>query len=129
MEKEDFVDRIKEGIYISSVDGAIDRLKQPPGRRPRKKLVALSAWYNQLPPEDQINIEDVVRDACKFAIFNFLCVLDGVDTIENTEEKGSFELYYVKAGKRQLLNDEVKMPLHDLFNVDTDILQNGFRPF
>ena len=48
-------------------------------------------------------------------IFGFLCVLDGVRIIEDSEEKGKLLLYYEKNGNRQLLNDPKEEYLHDQF--------------
>ena len=39
------------------------------------------------------------------AVFGFLCVLDGVRAIEDTEVKGQLKLYYEKENKSVLLND------------------------
>jgi hypothetical protein len=47
-------------------------------------------------------------------MFSFLCVLDGVRAIEDTEEKGQLKLIFSKDGVEELLNNPDEEYLHDL---------------
>jgi hypothetical protein len=64
-------------------------LRNPPGRRPRQRLLRLSRWFHQLSTEDQVMLAEILKDLAEGAIFGFFCVLDGVRVID----KGGFELY------------------------------------
>jgi hypothetical protein len=65
--------------------------------------------------EDQSAVVDVACEAAETAIFGVFCIIDGVRAIENSPDKGGYEIYYVKADHRQLLNDPEVGPLHDIF--------------
>jgi hypothetical protein len=113
---EEFVSVVKLQTSDAAVQGALKAMKQPPGRAPSERLLALSRWYNQLPEADQHMIETALQQAAESAIFGFFCILDGVRAIENTTDKGGLELYFVKGNERKLLNDPRTEELHNLFN-------------
>jgi len=52
--------------------------------------------------------------AAEDVVFGTLCVLDGVRVIEDSQDKGDFEVYYVKEGQRTLLNTP-NVSLHELY--------------
>ena len=45
-------------------------------------------------------------------------MLDGVSAIDSGENKGHLELYYVKDGKKELLNEFDNEFLHDMYNTE-----------
>lgn len=61
-------------------------------------------------------IDTIIESWVNYSIFGFLCVLDGVRTVEDSEEKDEFEFYYVKDDQRVLLNPANGVFLQDLFN-------------
>jgi hypothetical protein len=93
-------------------------MRSPPGRRPRAELVALSQWYNDLDADPQRRVHDVVAMAVHSAVFGFLCVLDGVRSIESGGQKGRLELVHITGATRLPLNDASGDELHDLFGPD-----------
>ncbi len=50
------------------------------------------------------------------SIFSFLCVIDGVSSIESGSDKGGFKLIFEKNNDQILINDPTKDSLHDLFS-------------
>jgi len=75
---------IKRAAFDSAMTGTIKRLKEgPPGRGPHSRGSALSLWYNELAANDQQMVMGSVRDAAHAAVFNVLCVLDGVSVIDD----------------------------------------------
>ena len=116
MNSEEFVKAVKLQTSDAAVDGTIKCLKRPPGRKPAERLLQLSHWYNQLPEKDQEMLKMALREAAEMAVFEFLCVLDGVSVIEDGRHKGELELYFVKSEERTQLNDPAKEELHNLFN-------------
>ena len=112
----EFVEKIKQVVYNSTVTGVLSLMQKVPGRKPSPQLVALSQWFNQLSESDKTKVQNVVELAARQSIFGFFAVLDGVRQVEDTEAKGSVELRYLKDGQTQLLNDPNDEPLHDLFN-------------
>jgi len=95
MDSEEFVRGVKAACSDRLADGEITLLRNPPGRRPGRRLLRLSKWFQQLSPEDQSALAEALSNAAEVAIFGFFCVLDGVRSIESGPEKGSFELFYV----------------------------------
>jgi hypothetical protein len=112
MTDEEFVRALIIAVHDASIEGIMEGLASPLGRRPHPGRLRLSEWFNALGDADQKNVEGVVADAVDGAIFGFLCVLDGVRAIEDVGEKGSLELWYVRDGERTLLNQD--QVLHDV---------------
>ena len=59
-------------------------------------------------------VSSVILDAVDRAVFGFLCVIDGVRAIDDSEKKGALELRYVNDGS-VLLNAPDGEMLHDLW--------------
>lgn len=115
MTKEEFVKRLKLIVHDSAINSCILTLEQPPGRRPHKSLVTLSAWYNQLSLEDQERVRETAALAARSAVFGMLAVLDGVRAFSDPEENASLELWYKSPGESVLLNEMAGDFLHDIF--------------
>ena len=116
MTNEQFITGIRKAVYEPTVDGIVSLLKKPPGRRASPNLVALSAWFNQLAPEDRERVRAAIQLAARQAVFGMLAVLDGVRSITETAgEAGSLELRSTNQSGTILLNDPAAVALHDLF--------------
>jgi len=115
MKAEFFIDGIK--LKRDFTKEAIKRLLQsPPGRRPKRKDLMLSEFYNTLDEAQKEKVDLIIEESIDMGIFSFFCVLDHVSFLEDTPEKTQFELYAVKDGERVLLNDFSQELLHDLYN-------------
>jgi hypothetical protein len=114
LNRERFVDTLREVVQDSAATGTISLLSRPPGRKPAQELVALSDWFNSLAPQDRRNVERVVEMTASSATFGFLCVLDGVRVIEDGPDQGMLDLRYRRGDVEVSLNDETGEPLHDL---------------
>lgn len=117
MNSEEFVDAIKIVVRDASISGSLKSLTKPAGRKPDRKLVELSTWFNELSDSDKEMLEKVIKYVADISVFSFFSVLDGAAVIENGPDKGDLELYYVK-GAEQLLLNEPSNPLHDIFNAE-----------
>ncbi len=114
MNNEEFVEALKRYVRDAATEDVISKLKNPPGRRILPQVKVISEWYNNLPEEDITNINSVIASTANEVLFGILAVLDGVRVID--EEKGQLELIYTTADKSILLNDPLKIGLHDLLN-------------
>jgi hypothetical protein len=112
----EFVRKISQVVYHSTVTDCLSLIKKVPGRKPSPKLVALSQWFNQLPESDKEKVQDVIQLTARQSVFGFCAVLDGVRQVEDSESRGTLELHYLQDGRAQLLNDSNAELLHDLFN-------------
>jgi hypothetical protein len=117
---EKFVQVLKLVTCDHAAKAGTRSLKEPPGRRPSARLRRLSDWFKTVSAQDQEKVTELWSLAAEDAVFDVLCVLDGVRAIESQSDKGTLELYYVKGDQRILLNAEDN-PLHDIFQ--------GFRSF
>jgi hypothetical protein len=115
MSPEDFIRALKIAVHDAGVRAVRETLEHPPGRKPETSVVELSDWYHSLPHSDKEKLMQVVQHAVQASVFNFLCVLDGVSAIEDTQRKGELELYYVRDGVRKLLNDQGDECLHEVY--------------
>ena len=114
MTTDEFLKGLKSYAATSSVEGTLKLFQHPPGRRPAENLLRLSKWYSTLDTTNQEVLKEALAFAIDTAIFGALCILDGSRVIEDTEQKGDFELYYVKGDQSELLNPPSE-PLHEAY--------------
>ena len=115
MNQDDFIKAVKLVVHDAAINGVVKTLVRPPGRRPHAKLKRLSDWFNTLSDKDKKQVQDIIRQSVHAAVFNSLCVLDGVAAIEPTPEKGELRLDFQKDGKIARLNGSGLELLHDLY--------------
>jgi len=117
MTSEDFVDAVREFVVRSAASDTVLNYNAPPGRRPDEHLLRLSCWYKGLADRDKAMVAEVAGDAALAAAFGLLAVLDGARVVEDPEDRGEFELWYVRDGERELLTSAASVGgLHDLLN-------------
>src|SRR5688500_9309459 len=117
MNQEKFVEIIKEEVTNSAIKGLVKVLSNPPGRRPDESLVKLSEFYNQFGEDQKQKINEIISMAVNSGVFGFLCILDGVRSInESFDNRGSLKLSYINGnnGAETILNDEQENYLHDI---------------
>jgi hypothetical protein len=114
MNSSQFIDLLRVVVRDGAASEVMSALEKPPGRRPPEDLVERSKWYSSLDDDQRRILSATVLDAADRAVFGFLCVIDGVRSIENESEKGRLELRYVKNGS-VLLNPPERDMLHDLW--------------
>ena len=117
MNSELFVSVIRKVVRNSAIKGVIHKLKKPSGRNVPDSVKQRSNWFNSLSDEERNNIEKIIINSVDETLFGFLCVIDGVRTIEDNEKKGVLKLVY-KNKEELLLNDPDKKFLHDLYKED-----------
>lgn len=117
MTREQFVHNLKVQTSDSAVMSASQNLRQPPGRNPTQRSIALSIWFNGLSPSDQEMLQKALGEAAQLAVFSFLCILDGVSVIDDPSDRGDLVLTYSsKSGGTLLLNNPDEELLHDQYN-------------
>ena len=114
MDAHKFVRAVEIAVRDGAVSEALQNLARPSGRRPPHELAERSIWYRGLSETDKEKLHEVLSEAVDQTIFGFLCVLDGVRSIEDGEQKGKLELRYVKEDVT-LLNPSDGPMLHDLY--------------
>ena len=119
MNQEEFIEVIKNSVANAAVLDVIETLKFPPGRRPAERAVKLSTFYNQLSLEQQQQINEIIHIAVDASVFGFLCIIDGVRSINDLENQGSLKLTYKdEDGIETLLNDPEENYLHDIYKAE-----------
>lgn len=111
MRPHEFVDAVYATVYRTAINGVIRLLVQAPGRRPRRDIADLSAWYNELSEGDRDGVREVVRLAVDQAVFGMLAALDGVHSL------GAGVELSLREGDFDLLADH---DLHDIFRSRVD---------
>jgi hypothetical protein len=114
MNAVEFVAIVRRVVGNTAIRDTISSLEYPPGRRPAQDLVSQSNWFKALDKEQKAIVEGVIQSSVENAIFGFLSILDGVRVVEDTREKGSFELRFVKNGIDELISPSNDY-LHELF--------------
>ena len=117
MNQEEFIRIIKIAVEQPSIDGVVSNLKQPPGKQPEQSLVQLSVWFNQLNDVEKGQVKNIIKMAVNHSIFGFLCVLDGVRSIRETNDgiDPVLKLIYDDSEKEIVLNDPEQDFLHDIY--------------
>lgn len=116
MDKQEFMNAVNKAVVEGSIDGLKQILLTPPGRAPHRDLVEESNWYNNLNETDREMADRIIKRSVESGIFHFLCILDGVSTIESGTDKGVLKLIYEKGDETVLLNDEQTEYLHDMMD-------------
>ena len=116
MNTEQFINGIKISLKDNKKERFLNHFENLPGRNPHKKDILISEGIKKLDTESRKLLGNVIDEAIDSTIFSFLCILDHVRTIEDSEDKTTFELYAVKNGERVLINDPNKEELHNLYN-------------
>lgn len=117
MNQEEFIRIIKIAVEQPSIDGVVSNLKQPPGKQPEQSLVQLSVWFNQLNEVEKGQVKNIIKMAVNHSIFGFLCVLDGVRSIRETNDgiDPVLKLIYDDSENEIVLNDPEQDFLHDIY--------------
>jgi len=76
----------------------------------------MSNWYLTLSDADKTMLRAVLQESAEAAVFNFLCVLDGVSVIEDGPNKGTLQLNYINQSENILISDGQFSSLHDEYN-------------
>ncbi|MGX5651462.1 hypothetical protein ACWKW4_14505 [Hydrogenophaga borbori] len=108
-----FVDALQAECRDAAVQGCVEQLRAPSGRRPTSELVRMSNWFNALDEASQKFVIQAMDDAADATLFGVLCVLDGVRVIEPAGEKSEFRLTVSRAGVNSVLAPG-ESNLHDL---------------
>lgn len=119
MNQEKFIEVVKIAVEQASIEGVISNLEQPPGRQPSPAKIALSSWFNKLAEQDREFVGKAIEVAVKDSIFGFLCLLDGVRSIQETNEEDSepmLKLTYIDSNEEVVLNNPNDDYLHDIYN-------------
>lgn len=111
LNNEDFITAIEEVVSSAAINDTISNLSSPPGRKPPEALIQQSLWFNALSDSDKNMLKAIVASAVNESVFGFLCVLDGVRAISDTEESNNLSLIHGDT----LLNDPALESLHDLY--------------
>jgi hypothetical protein len=115
-----FVEAIISCVRDTAVEDTVSVMEEPPGRKPRKKDLVLSAWYNKQSIRDKEMIKKALYEAVDSSLFGLFAVIDGIRTIEDVGHKGDFKLYFEKDGEKKLINESIKEYLHDVYNSITN---------
>jgi len=116
MDRKKFIDIVKSVVRDAAINSTVRILKNPPGRHPNAELIEKSNWFNSLSDQDRIMVEKIVAGVAHHTVFGMLAVIDGARVIDEAQEKGDLELYYVKGDRKVRLNPPESEPLHDIFN-------------
>jgi hypothetical protein len=116
MNSNEFVEVIDLVVVNTTIKAVKRNITTPAGRNPQQKYLTMSAFYNNLSEDQKANVDMIIKESVQSAVFQFLCVLDGVTAIEGAD-KGELKLYYERNGESNLINDP-SVDLHDLMNRD-----------
>jgi hypothetical protein len=108
--QEEFI----RGVSVEIQQGSIRTSMSELSNEYQQPETELSRWFLALSPTEKERVAQVVRLAVDGAVFSFLCVLDGVATVEEGHDKGELQLFYVKRDVSVRLNRPGE-ELHGLF--------------
>ncbi len=118
MNNEQFIKSIIEAVHGSVVNGLLENIENPPGKKPPQSSLELAEWVSKLPENEKEKIQKIIKRATHAAIFGFLTVLDGAKAIESSPEKGQLKLFWEKEAEKILLNDPENEELHDIYQAE-----------
>ena len=118
MQATTFVGRLKQVAGEAAVADVLSQLTRPAGRRPTPEVAARSDWFCGLSRTDKAQVEAVIAEAARAALFGVLCALDGSRAIVERDDGGALELRYRDNKQDTLLAStspqSAVAPLHEL---------------
>lgn len=120
MNQEEFIKIIKRDVATAGAEDIIHNLIAPIGRKPSEKILKLSNFYNSIDDKHKIIIHEIIYEAIDAGIFGFLCVIDGVRSINADTEERHLRLSVINdnSGEEIVLNDQNKDFLHDIYSAE-----------
>lgn len=110
-----FVESLTEVALDQVIDGEVEALRNPPGRKPPSGLAAQSTWFNGLDEVQQSMVLAVARSIATGVLHRVLVVIDGAATIGETGED-RLRLTWADDHTEIEVSDAAGEPyLHDLF--------------
>ena len=116
MTPEDFVKILRNRAMNAAVAGTAALLESPPGRKPSHELVEVSEWYHKLTEQDRTILMRVLRMTSYQAVFGVLAILDGVRTVNDGYDEGTFRLSFRMGDREWNLTASERGFLHDLIS-------------
>lgn len=113
MNAQNFLRALEKYVRDPSLVTSIENLSVGRFSVKGSKQEARSSWYNSLTESEKEIFSDCMAYAIDTALFNFLCVLDGVNIIEDDNDRGGFDLVH-KGVEKNIINHEEVM-LHEEF--------------
>lgn len=110
---DDFVQGVHDSVYLAAVRDAESLLAHPPGRAPGPELQRLSTWWRGLSDADREAVRRVMELTSDLAVFGFLCVLDNVRTVADSDVY--LRLEAVVGEQAYPIPQDEATELHDLF--------------
>jgi hypothetical protein len=112
------------------IEGIQEDLNEgPPGRKPSPDAVARHKWFQNLSPEDQSRVSEIIRESVDSAIFGVLVVLDGVsggNPVEGTTSDFALKLQtYANEDARGENAPEISVRINP--SDTTELLHDLFR--
>lgn len=120
MNQEEFIKLIKRNVTKAGAEDVIENLIAPVGRRPSDKLVKMSSFYNSMDETSKKNINEIIYEAIDTGVFGFLCLIDGVRSVNIDGEENRLKLTLINndTGEEVILNNPNEDFLHDIYNAD-----------
>lgn len=116
MDKDAFVLCLKDVVYKRSIASVLASVSDVPASQCRDSETARLSWYSSLPEREKAMVHAVIEDAVHAAMFLFMMVLDGTESIRiDDEPDGVLELRYRTKNAVDVLLTEDGDPLHDVF--------------
>jgi hypothetical protein len=116
MQPEAFVQVLSQVAKDGAVEDVVAQLERPSGRNPAQERRELSEWFIGLSDADRRNVEAVIVETARVAVFGVLCALDGSRAIVSADVPGCVELSFSGPNGRVLLtaSDGSGSALHEL---------------
>lgn len=118
MNKEEFIKLIITHVRNSAVRCNFETISDPPGRKPSKRLLNISKWFVSLSEDDKAMVIKTAEMTLDQGLFNFLCILDGVNKLDLHGGDGEYILSYKTRDRETIINDKhIDLEeLHDIYN-------------
>ena len=120
MKREEFAKYLREWMLVSITKSELERLEKPSAKNPDLRDIEKSEMFRNLSDSEKSVLEKIVFDTAKSTIFSFLVMIDGCGWF--LDNKGEFELNFVKNNEKTKLNSPNQEDLHDLFMENTHSL-------
>lgn len=115
----DLIEVVFRDVFLAAVRDCEEDFRNPPGREPDARLLALHEWYSGLDEGSRRQVRNVLVEAASAATFGMLAIMDNVRPVAPGYEV-ELHVFAVSQGQRIRLGEFGD--LHDMFTQRLDRL-------
>jgi len=114
MTVEEFANLMKTHALHGTVKNLMSNFTSPPGRRPRKEVTEISAFFLNLSTSEKEIFKNAILESVRQSIFTLFSIIDGATIVDPAVQKFLISAKFDEK-KSELINGDESVDIHDYF--------------